>query len=352
MYRARVFCAVLAATWLSLAPTHRGLSAELTQRWYRGNTHTHTLNSDGRASPYAVARWYREHGYQFVVITDHEHLTDVDTLNAYHAVEGEFLVMRGQEVTQRLSDGRQAHVNAINSTRIVHPIGGPDGSIIARGVPMAQTYVRNIAEVRAAGGIAQVNHPNYRWSVQPADLHDVPDGTLLEIWNGIPSVNNLGGTDDAGRVSISTEALWDSLLTRGQIIWAVGSDDSHDFHQLDDIERAVPGQAWVMVRASSLSPESITAALSGGDFYASTGIVLDEYSASGTEISISLEQNADARYMTRFIGAGGRVLAEVPGSKPRYRFQGKAGYVRASIVDSTGKRGWTQPVFLRGREAR
>ena len=55
-------------------------------KWYRGNTHVHTTNSDGNASPDVAARWYREHGYAFVVITDHEYLTDVAPLNAQLAV--------------------------------------------------------------------------------------------------------------------------------------------------------------------------------------------------------------------------------------------------------------------------
>ena len=43
--------------------------------WYKGNTHTHTLNSDGDSTPDDVVRWYREHGYQFLVLTDHNFLT-------------------------------------------------------------------------------------------------------------------------------------------------------------------------------------------------------------------------------------------------------------------------------------
>ena len=32
------------------------------RRWYKGNTHTHTLESDGDSTPQEVARWYRERG--------------------------------------------------------------------------------------------------------------------------------------------------------------------------------------------------------------------------------------------------------------------------------------------------
>src|SRR5262245_32237437 len=67
--------------------------------WYRGNTHTHTLNSDGDATPDAVVRWFREHDYQFLFITDHEYITDVGPLNALFGAAERFLVLPGQEIT-------------------------------------------------------------------------------------------------------------------------------------------------------------------------------------------------------------------------------------------------------------
>ncbi len=63
-------------------------------RWYKGNTHTHTVNSDGDSTPDEVVRWYREHGYQFLVLTDHNFLTSVEGLNALHGADEQFLVIR------------------------------------------------------------------------------------------------------------------------------------------------------------------------------------------------------------------------------------------------------------------
>ena len=37
-------------------------------RWFKGNTHTHTLNSDGDSTPDDVVRWYREHRYDLSLI--------------------------------------------------------------------------------------------------------------------------------------------------------------------------------------------------------------------------------------------------------------------------------------------
>src|ERR1051325_8912578 len=71
--------------------------------WYKGNTHPHTLNSDGDSSPDDVVKWYRGHGYQFLVLTDHNVLTSVEALNALHGLDDKFLVIRGEEVTDRFN---------------------------------------------------------------------------------------------------------------------------------------------------------------------------------------------------------------------------------------------------------
>ena len=47
-------------------------------RWYKGNTHTHTLESDGDSTPEEVTRWYQERGYQFLVLSDHNVLIGID----------------------------------------------------------------------------------------------------------------------------------------------------------------------------------------------------------------------------------------------------------------------------------
>jgi len=345
-----LFAAIAAS--LGVVPPARAQSAPPAApalHWYRGNTHAHTLESDGDSPPADVARWYRDQGYQFVFITDHEKLTDVAPLNAALAERGKFLVVAGQEVTQILADPthpdgrRQAHVNSLLPARVVMPQGG--GSV-------AESYRRNLAAIRAAGGLPQVNHPNWRWSVRPADMLALPDSTLFELWNGHPTINNLGGAGGGGATSsLSTEALWDTLLTRGTLLWAVGSDDSHTFTKPWDPKVARPGQAWVVVRAESLSAPALVAALRRGDFYASTGVTLADYRADAAGIALTIAPfggpRDDTRFTTEFVGRGGRVLAVVHGREARYRFAGGEGYVRARVVDSQGHRAWTQPVAER-----
>jgi hypothetical protein len=91
--------------------TARAQPAAATQ-WYKGNTHTHTLNSDGDSTPDDVVRWYREHGYRFLVLSDHNYLTSVDGLNAVHGADEQFLVIKGEEVSDRL-ENTPLHINGL-----------------------------------------------------------------------------------------------------------------------------------------------------------------------------------------------------------------------------------------------
>lgn len=352
MHRVLLFICTLAST------------TAVSAAWFKGNLHTHTINSDGNAAPDYVARWYREHGYNFLVITDHEYITDVAPLNALYARDGQFLVIPGQEVTQHLGKARDprdpinrpgGHLTAINLKRVVVPLGGTAGKTLGYAPPemtMAETFARNLKEIKAAGGLAQINHPNWWWSVRPADLVDLPDNTLFEIWNGQLTINNLGGTDDEGNVAPSTEALWDQMLSRGTRIWGVADDDAHNYYHLDEERGTNPGQAWVVVRADELTADAITAALAKGEFYSSTGVMLEDYVATDHEIRLKVKAlPLTSRFLTRFIGQNGKVLVEVPGTRPHYQIKGDEGYVRAVVTDSNGFRAWTQPVFLSTKPA-
>lgn len=319
------------------------------QRWFKGNTHAHSLNSDGDVAVDEVVRWYREHGYHFTFVTEHEYFTDVGPLNALLGGAGRFLVIAGQEVTQRVADStrrdgvRQAHVNALGTNRLVLPIGSQN---IARGISIAQTYARNDSAIKAAGGIMQVNHPNFIWSVPLEDMMHLPDGTLFEVWNGHPIVYNQGGTDSLGNVMLSTEARWDSVLSRGKLLYGVADDDSHSYRPQDaeDIELARPGRGWIWVWADTLTPEAIVGAMRRGDFYASTGVTLRGITLDKDELRITITPSADRRFLTEFIGQGGRVLASSTALRPSYRITGSEGYVRVRVSDSSGRMAWTQPV--------
>lgn len=200
---------------------------------------------------------------------------------------------------------------------------------------------QNVDAVRALGGVPQINHPNFGWALTAADIVGVRNAALMEIYNGHPLVNNLGGGGSPG-----AEAIWDTVLSSGRLIYGAATDDSHFFKRLGDRTAPTPGQGWIYVRAESLSQGAILAALDRGDFYASTGVELADYQATPRRITINIREQRWSRYTTQFVGRNGRILKTVFTNPAVYDIRGNEGYVRAKVIESNGKMAWTQPVML------
>ena len=313
-------------------PTNSEVAGSTSATWYRGNTHTHTLNSDGDSTPEDVVRWYREHGYQFLVLTDHNFLTGVDALNALHGADERFLVIKGEEVTDKFAD-KPLHLNGLDVAELVMP---------QKGTSVVDTLQRNVDAIRKARGVPHINHPNFGWAITADELQQVENNKLFEIFNGHPHVNNQGGGGIAG-----LEAAWDHILTSGQMLYGIAVDDAHVFKRPWDRNAARPGQGWVMVRAERLQPRALLEAMERGDFYASTGVELSELQTNEQEIAITIKEDPTAKYRVQFIGKGGKLLKEEIASPARYQIRGDEGYVRGKVLDSNGLMAWTQPVKVR-----
>ncbi len=305
-------------------------------QWYKGNTHTHTLNSDGDSTPDEVVRWYREHGYHFLVLSDHNYLTPIEGLAAVHGADGKFLLIRGEEVSDRFGE-EPIHVNGLDLHQLVPPQGGAS---------VSDTIQRDVDAIAKAGAVPHVNHPNFSWAVTAADLARVERMRLFEIYNGHPLTNLSGG---GGRPDLET--MWDEILSTGTLLYGIAVDDAHHFKRIGDPDASTPGHGWIYVRAPKLSAQEILGAMQRGDFYASTGVELADLVASETSIAISMRTRGDTLFTTRFIGRGGKVLLETGDNPALYEMRGDEGYVRATVTDSNGRRAWIQPVVVGGAGA-
>ena len=299
------------------------------QIFFKGNLHTHTLNSDGDSTPDDVVKWYREHGYNFVTITDHNYLTNVDGLNALHGADDQFIVMKGEELTDRFNT-KPVHINGFAPNVLVKPTGG--SSVL----DMAQ---KMIDALRGAGAAPSVNHPNYGWAISADELLQLQRTKLFEVFNGHPLVNNLGGGGVPG-----LDEVWDRMLSSGKLLYGIAVDDAHYFKRPEDKTAPRPGQGWVYVRAPRLEPRALVDALERGDFYSSTGVELQSIVANASSLTITIKTETQSKYRIQFIGKQGRVLSESITSPATYTFKGDESYVRAKIYESNGKMAWVQPV--------
>lgn len=296
--------------------------------WFKGNTHTHTLESDGDSPPEEVAAWYKQNGYDFLVLSDHNVLTDPATLS--HIVDESFLLIPGEEVTSSF-EGSSVHINGININTLVIP---------QRADTLVGTIQKNVDAIREVEGAPHINHPNFQWSFGAEELAQVENNRLLEIYNGHPAVHNDGGGEALG-----LEAVWDYLLTRGQRIYGIAVDDAHIFQTIGR-DHSNPGRGWVTVRARALDALEIVTNLEEGLFYASTGVDLDDVRVSDRRLEVHIRQRGSFKYVTKFIGAGGKLLAESGDNPAVFELRGPELYVRAVVYDSGGWRAWVQPVFV------
>ncbi len=340
--------------------------------WYKGNIHTHTIATDGDSTPEEVVRWYREQKYNFLVISDHNTLVNVDGLNAFYATGNlvgadrradvpfnPFLLIRGEEVTDKFSpasatpgerdlQSKEIHLGALNVTKAVAPQGGTS---------VADTIQRNVAAIRTAGGVPVVNHPNFLWAITADDMKGLENVGLFEVFNGHMQAHNLGG---GGQPSV--EAIWDEVLSAGTLLYGVAADDAHAFQKLGlPNPMSAPGRGWIMVRTEKFTATAILAAMERGDFYATTGVELSDVRSDGKTVSVTVKPFSRSKYQVQFIGRGGRVLKGVPldpvitartgplapmAQAVTYDIKGDEGYVRVKVVESNGQVAWTQPVLV------
>lgn len=383
------------------------LPGQQADRWWKGNLHTHSLWSDGADFPEMIAAWYKDRGYHFVALTEHDmlqggerwvdinakdpgwpprnasaraalpayrerfgaewvqervegprHLVRLRALNEYRRrfeESNRFLFLVGEEIT----DKEGAHLNAFNLEVAVLPRGGATS---AERIRNNLTAVAEQRRARTKPILAIVNHPNYVWSLTAEELAAIPEVRFFEVYNGHRLTNNAGDS-----LHPSTERMWDIMLTLrhradGAPVYGVATDDAHEYRSYGDTI-AMPGRGWVMVRADQLTPEKLIDAFERGDFYASTGVTLRTLQRTSRGIRLTIAAERGVEYVTQFIGARrhsinvGEVLAEVRGDVAAYNFGGAERYVRAVITSSkphvdpiTGKqleaeRAWVQPVF-------
>jgi hypothetical protein len=288
-------------------------------RFWRGNLHTHTTMSDGALSPADTVDAYRTSGYDFLAITDHFKpkygypLTDTRPLRT-----PTFTTLLGAELhAPRTTHASEWHILAVGLPPDFPPSDrGETGPLLAR-------------RARRSGAFIGMAHP-------AASLLTVADAQTLDAAHAVEVYNAVSAWEDRG----DSWHLCDILLARGHRLTAYAADDAH--FQPDD----PPGcAAWVQVKARSLDPVDLLAALKAGNYYSSTGPSLHDISTTPGEITIKCSP------ATRVLVTGGVPGKRVRAGKdltevtlPTGMF--KNTFARVTVIDADGGRAWSNPIWL------
>ena len=238
-----------------IASDHRPLIVDLfvvperQARWWKGNLHTHSLWSDGNDFPEMIADWYRQRGYNFLALSDHNVLSKGPRWMKLIAIEsrhgrtalpkylarfgkdwvetrgnrgdgtfevrlkplaefralvesaGEFLMIQSEEITDKV-----AHINATNVAEVIQPQGGESVR------ETIQNNLRAIDEQAKRLGrtiIPHLNHPNLGdKGISAEDLAALVQDEFFEVFNGVDQDGDLGSDRRH-----SLETLWDITST-------------------------------------------------------------------------------------------------------------------------------------------
>ena len=275
------------------------------QTWLKGNLHTHTTESDGPYSPQETIDTYAARGYGFLMLSDHDHFTDIAGLDP----RGMALIP-GNEIS-----ANGPHLLHVNARTRLEP--NPDRQAV-------------IDAINADGGFAIFNHPNWEDSFNhcPQEkLETWQDYVGIEIYNGV--ISWLPGTP------LATDR-WDRLLAQGRRIWGYANDDGHKASDL--------AIAWNVVQAESGNVEDVVRALLEGRFYASTGVVIERIAAYGRTIHVEtanahcIVAHSDYAFREAFVEATSMTFV-VPEDTAKH-------YVRFECWGSGQQMAWTQPFFI------
>jgi hypothetical protein len=159
-----------------LTPTPGGIL-----NWYRGNTHSHSENSDGTGTPQYVSQWYKSHGYSFNFVTDH---------NSYAAAvvyenltDPAFLAIGGLELNQA------SHLNGLGISQVLY----------------GASLQAEINSVNGNGGIPIINHPT--------DDGLSAAGILATSGVAHMEICNMQRSQDCD----ADTAKWDTVLSTGRV---------------------------------------------------------------------------------------------------------------------------------------
>jgi hypothetical protein len=242
-------------------------------RYYAGDFHVHSREStDATATIDQDIDLAKRRGLDFIELSDHNTLTQLDFYAAAHTKYPDFLLLPGIEYTTYAGHG-----NAIGATKWVdHKIGQPNVTIAGA-----------VDAIRAQGAIVSINHPVLDLGdacIGCAWAHDV-DPTKI----GGVEIATLGLRNGGNLFSERAIAFWDALLDKGSRAAAIGGSDDHRAGAPGGTLRAEVGSPTTLVRAKELSVAGILEGIAKG----ATVVKLDGPADAMVELEIATKNGGD-----------------------------------------------------------
>jgi len=217
------------------------------RRWLKGDLHTHTFASDGQLSLEHLGKHAREHGLDFIAVTDHNQPVK---RASFPKIDG-LTIIPGMEWTHY-----EGHSNFFG---IEDPY---DGSFVANTPEEMQDKFQQAKE---RGALISINHPMDENCPFLIDISKLPYD-LIEVWNGPMRPANL-----------KSIAMWDQMLKAGKKQVAVCGSDYHR----DTFFQRLAGPTINVLSWSASEGDILEAVQSGHSYFT--------YSPTDLQIDLTVE---------------------------------------------------------------
>ncbi|MEI6578174.1 MAG: CehA/McbA family metallohydrolase [Eubacteriales bacterium] len=200
------------------------------RKWLKGDTHLHTINSDGKLTTPQLIEALKKKGLDWAIITDH----NFSAADAPY-FDGDLLIIQGEEIT-----ANPGHVNVWGAKM---PYSAPYV------MECFEDYLKIIDDAKSIGATVSVNHPfckNCGWFMP---LEGFPMD-CVEVWNAPMHIDDM-----------TNIRWWHNELLKGRRIGAVGGSDYHKDYYVTDL-LAMP---TTVCFARSNTQEDVLEALRNGN---------------------------------------------------------------------------------------
>ena len=245
---------------LPSAPAHAGPVILSTRPgWRRGDFHTHTAHSDGACdqdgarAPCPSVHTFRAaetSGLDFVAITDHNTLSQLNDIRSMQPVFPRTLLIPGTEVTTFFG-----HANVVGNTDVVD---------FQLGSPRLPGLSRLLDQAASRDAFVSINHPSLPsgevcmgcgWSVTETDWSRID---AIEVVNG--STLRTAGPESP----LHGVRFWEARLSEGYRITAIGGSDNHDALDLAGARQSPIGHPATLVFTPTLSVRDVVDGVRAG----------------------------------------------------------------------------------------
>ena len=333
----------------------RKILLDKNKNYYKGNMHCHSNLSDGYYSPEELKELYKGKGYSFLAITDHEFLVnhaDLDDEDFITLTSAEYAIKQfPEQSTLKNFNMKVCHLNlyakqqdntyCVRYNSVYDHYSSPELKATFDLPEHEEPRVygpeginKLIADIKEKGFFVCYNHP--RWSLENYGDYGGYEGLWgVEIYN---TACNVGGLYD---YDIN---VLDDMLRDDKRVFASCGDDNHNTKE--ETRALHSGKAFVMVNADDLSYDSIVNGLLSGNFYSSTGPVIDELYVEDGKVCIKCSDAKRISYSTR-----GRRTAAVNApegyvTEACFEIREADEYFRIDVLDGEGNRANTQAYYI------